>query len=141
VRQRATACGIAQSVPAVYRAPDGSRLVADTRFKRVWIDEVEIDGLKPDSQPFRLSKRSRRAAAPRFPSTPFRRNCRPDPKMATLRLDRLKAWLGRSSSRRWPRWVERLTTIRSLRLARAATDARSGVSLADRRHGSSKRKG
>lgn len=48
------ACGIADSVPAVHRAPEEARLVVDTRLKKVWVDDIEIVGLKPDSHAFRL---------------------------------------------------------------------------------------
>ena len=54
VRDAIAACGLAAKVPAIWRAPDGARLVVDTRLKKVWVDAVEIQGLTPDSQPFRF---------------------------------------------------------------------------------------
>jgi hypothetical protein len=47
-------CGLADSVPAIHAAPDGARLVVDTKFSRIWIDDIEIVGLQPDSHPFRF---------------------------------------------------------------------------------------
>jgi hypothetical protein len=47
-------CGLADSVAAIHAAPDGARLVVDTKFSRIWIDNVEIVGLQPDSHSFRF---------------------------------------------------------------------------------------
>jgi hypothetical protein len=41
-------------VPALYTAPDGARLVVDTRVGKVWVDGVEIKGLSSDSQPYKF---------------------------------------------------------------------------------------
>jgi hypothetical protein len=54
IRCAVNACGLANTVPAIHCAPDGARLVVDTRSKQVWVDSIEIGGLKPDSHPFRL---------------------------------------------------------------------------------------
>jgi len=54
IRDAITVCGIADSLPAVHRAPDGARLVVDVRLKKVWVDGIEIVGLKPDTHAFRF---------------------------------------------------------------------------------------
>lgn len=54
IRGAIAACGIEGLVPAVYRAPDGARLVVDAGRKTVWVDGIEIQGLKPDSHAFRF---------------------------------------------------------------------------------------
>jgi len=41
-------------VPAVFSAPEGTRLVVDTRHGQVWVDGLEISGLRPGSHPFRF---------------------------------------------------------------------------------------
>jgi len=48
------ACGLADLVPAIHIAPDGARLVVDTKLGKLWVDGVEIGGLQPSSQPFRF---------------------------------------------------------------------------------------
>ena len=53
-RRAINSCGLADSVPAIHAAPDGARLVVDTKFSRIWIDDIEIVGLQPDSHPFRF---------------------------------------------------------------------------------------
>jgi hypothetical protein len=52
IRNAINACGLSNTVPAIYGAPDGARLVVDTQFKKVWVDGVEIGGLPPHA--FRL---------------------------------------------------------------------------------------
>lgn len=54
IRQAVYACGLDGSVPAVHVAPDGARLVVDTRIGKVWVDGVEIGGLPTDSHAFQL---------------------------------------------------------------------------------------
>lgn len=54
IRAAIAACGLADKVPALYRAPDGARLVVDTRLKQVWVDGVELKDLTPDSHAFRF---------------------------------------------------------------------------------------
>lgn len=54
VRSAINACGLVNSVPAIYSAPDGARLVVDSQLKMVWIDGLEIGGLQPNSHPFRF---------------------------------------------------------------------------------------
>jgi hypothetical protein len=53
-RSAINACGLSDTVPAIHAAPDGARLVVDTKFSKIWIDNVEILGLQPDSHPFRF---------------------------------------------------------------------------------------
>jgi hypothetical protein len=48
------ASGLTNKVPAVFTAPEGSRLVVDSRINKIWIDGVEITGLRAGSHPFRL---------------------------------------------------------------------------------------
>jgi hypothetical protein len=54
VRQAVNACGLDATLPAIHTAPDGARLVVDTRIGKVWVDGVEIHGLSSDSQPFKF---------------------------------------------------------------------------------------
>lgn len=54
IRQAIYACGLDGSVPAIHTAPNGVRLVVDIQIGKVWVDGVEIRGLLPDSQAFRL---------------------------------------------------------------------------------------
>jgi hypothetical protein len=42
------------TVPVIHAAPEGARLVVDTKFNKIWIDSVEILGLQPDSHSFRF---------------------------------------------------------------------------------------
>lgn len=48
------ACGLGDSMPAVHVAPDGARLVVDTRLGKVWLDGIEVTGLRAGTHPFRL---------------------------------------------------------------------------------------
>src|SRR5262249_273729 len=61
VRGAISACAL-NAVPALYTAPDGARLVVDGKHQKVWFEGVLIEGVVPDSQPFRfmelLGKRS-----------------------------------------------------------------------------------
>lgn len=41
-------------MPALHTAPDGARLVVDTRLGKVWVDGVEIGGLPPESHAFQF---------------------------------------------------------------------------------------
>jgi hypothetical protein len=54
IRQAVCACALDGSVPALFTAPDGARLVVDTRLGKVWVDGVEIKGLSSDSQPYKF---------------------------------------------------------------------------------------
>jgi hypothetical protein len=54
IRGAIAACGIEGLVPALYRAPEGARLIVDAGRKTVWVDGIEILGLKPDSHAFRF---------------------------------------------------------------------------------------
>jgi hypothetical protein len=54
IHQAVCACGIDASVPALHTAPEGARLVVDTRLAKVWVDGVEIKGLSNDSQPYKF---------------------------------------------------------------------------------------
>jgi hypothetical protein len=54
MRGAINACGLADTVPAIHLAPDGARLVVDTKFNKIWVDSIEILGLQPDSHPFRF---------------------------------------------------------------------------------------
>jgi hypothetical protein len=64
IRGAINACSLAGSTPAIYCCPDGARLVVDTRLKKVWIDDVELVGLQPDSQPFRFVEAMARSHEP-----------------------------------------------------------------------------
>jgi hypothetical protein len=64
IRGAISACSLAGSTPAIYCCPDGARLVVDTRLKKVWIDDVELAGLQPDSQPFRFVEAMARSNEP-----------------------------------------------------------------------------
>lgn len=52
LREALVASCLEDRTPAVFLAQDGIRLVVDLKLKKVWIDGVEIDTLKPDSHPF-----------------------------------------------------------------------------------------
>ena len=64
IRGAISACGLTDSTPAIHCCPDSARLVVDTRFKKVWIDGVELPGLQPDSQPFRFVEAMARSQGP-----------------------------------------------------------------------------
>jgi hypothetical protein len=64
IRDAISACSLTDSTPAIHCCPDGARLVVDTRLKKVWIDEVELAGLQPDSQPFRFVEAMARSQGP-----------------------------------------------------------------------------
>ncbi len=51
-RAVALAAGMERDLPALAFAPEGRRLVVDTRSETVWIDAVEISGLKGGTQPY-----------------------------------------------------------------------------------------
>lgn len=53
-RSAISACGLLDTVPAIHAAPDGARLVVDTKFNKIWIDDIEIPGLQADSHSFRF---------------------------------------------------------------------------------------
>ena len=54
VRDAVAACGLTESVSAVFTAPDLARLVVDSKSGSVWIDGVQIDGFTLGTQPFRF---------------------------------------------------------------------------------------
>lgn len=54
LRDAIAACGLANALPAVFSAPHATRLVVDTRRGQVWIDGLEIPGIRAGTQPFRL---------------------------------------------------------------------------------------
>jgi hypothetical protein len=64
IRGVISACSLTDSTPAIHCCPDGARLVVDTHLKKVWIDEVELAGLQPDSQPFRFVEAMARSQGP-----------------------------------------------------------------------------
>lgn len=65
VRAAVAAAGLTDAVPALLSAPDGARLVVDTVRGTVWVDGIEITGLKPDTQPFKFVEMlARRAPSP-----------------------------------------------------------------------------
>lgn len=51
------AAGLEDVVPAVHRAPDGSRLVVDLQRGQIWIDGLPISGLKAGTQAFQFVTR------------------------------------------------------------------------------------
>lgn len=64
IRGALHACGLADLVPAIHIAPDGARLVVDTKLGRLWVDGVEIEGLQPSSQPFKFITLMARRSTP-----------------------------------------------------------------------------
>lgn len=54
VRGAIAACGLTESVPAVFTAPELARLVVDSRTASVWIDGVPIGGFTLGTHPFRF---------------------------------------------------------------------------------------
>jgi hypothetical protein len=64
LRDALVASCLEASTPAIFLAPDGARLVVDSRLKKIWVDGIEIDTLKPDSQPFRFVELMARSSQP-----------------------------------------------------------------------------
>ncbi|HTU34518.1 MAG TPA: hypothetical protein VMF66_12015 [Candidatus Acidoferrum sp.] len=64
IRDALCACGLADHVPAIHVAPDGARLIVDTKLGRIWVDGVEIGGLQPTSHPFKFITLMARGSAP-----------------------------------------------------------------------------
>jgi hypothetical protein len=64
IRSAIAACGLRDSLPAVYSAEDGVRLVVDTRHGKVWIDQVEILELQCGTHPFNFVTLLARARGP-----------------------------------------------------------------------------
>ncbi len=64
IRSAISACSLTDRIPAIHCCPDGARIVVDTRFKKVWIDDVELAGLQPDSQSFRFVEAMARSHGP-----------------------------------------------------------------------------
>ena len=56
------ACGLEGCVPAIHFARDGTQLIVDTQHGVVWVHEVEVPGLKPDTHPFRFVEELARAS-------------------------------------------------------------------------------
>ena len=54
IRDGVAACGIAERMPALMRAPERARLVVDTQRKRVWVDGIEVEQLSPDTHPYQF---------------------------------------------------------------------------------------
>ena len=54
IHDGAAACGFADQLPAIYRAPESSELVVDKRLKKVWVYRNEVHHLSPDSQIFKF---------------------------------------------------------------------------------------
>ncbi|MDP8983020.1 MAG: hypothetical protein M3O35_20785 [Acidobacteriota bacterium] len=64
VREAIKACGLANSMAAIDCAPDGARLVVDTRLQKVWVDGLEINNLPAESHPFRFIELMARSCGP-----------------------------------------------------------------------------
>ena len=60
-RAAVAAAGLEDVVPAIYRAPDGARLVVDVQRGQVWLDGILIPGLKRDTKAFQFVMRLARA--------------------------------------------------------------------------------
>ena len=54
IHDGAAACGFADQLPAISRAPECSELVVDKRLKKVWVHGNAVQQLSPDSQPFKF---------------------------------------------------------------------------------------
>jgi len=52
IRDGIFACGIANDLPAIYRAPPAAELVVDKRLKKVWVQGIELRQLTANSQAF-----------------------------------------------------------------------------------------
>ena len=48
------ACGFADRLPAVVRAPQAAELVVDKQLKKIWVCGNEVQNLSPDSQQFQF---------------------------------------------------------------------------------------
>ena len=56
------ACELQGQVPAIHYAREGARLVVDTTHGAVWVDRVKVDGLTPDTHPFKFVEMLARAS-------------------------------------------------------------------------------
>ena len=54
IRDGSAACGFADQLPAIFRAPDSAELVVDRRLKKVWVYRNEVQQLSRDSQLFQF---------------------------------------------------------------------------------------
>lgn len=54
IRRALVVSGLVARVPAIHIAPTGTRLVVDRTRGAVWIDQIQIEGLRPGTHPFRL---------------------------------------------------------------------------------------
>ena len=54
IRDGTAACGFADQLPAIVRAPESAELVVDTRLKKVWVYGNVVQQLSPDSQLFQF---------------------------------------------------------------------------------------
>ena len=52
IRRGIFACGIANDLPAIFRAPATAELVVDARLKKVWVNRIELQQLIPDTQEY-----------------------------------------------------------------------------------------
>lgn len=55
-------CGLQGQVPAIHYAREGARLVVDTGHGAVWVDGVRVEGIAPDTHPFKFVELLARAA-------------------------------------------------------------------------------
>lgn len=53
-RALVSACGLEGQVPAIHYAHEGAQLVVDTGHGAIWVDDVKVDGLRPDTHPFKF---------------------------------------------------------------------------------------
>lgn len=56
------ACGLQGQVPAIHYAREGARLVVDSGHDAVWVDGVRVEGLAPDTHPFKFVELLARAS-------------------------------------------------------------------------------
>lgn len=54
IRQAVSVCALTSAVSAVFTAPENTRIVVDTTRGQIWVDGLEIPGLRPGTHPFRL---------------------------------------------------------------------------------------
>ena len=54
IHDGAVACGFADQLPAIFRAPERSELIVDKRLKKVWVHGNEVQQFSPDSQLFKF---------------------------------------------------------------------------------------
>jgi len=62
IRGVITACALGRAVPALYTAPERARLIVDTQIGKIWVDGIEVPGLRAGTHPFTFVEALARAS-------------------------------------------------------------------------------